>query len=122
MKGCYNQMWVGAATKKRKVEAMRILLVEDDERLASSVMKGLREHSYAVDLAKEGEEAVYQAEVNRYDLIILDIMLPVKNGFAVCRELREKGVKTPVLMLTARGEVDDPDPAEGRGQVEVGAG
>lgn len=86
---------------------MRILLVEDDERLASSVMKGLREHSYAVDLAKEGEEAIYQAEVNQYDLIILDVMLPIKDGFTVCRELRAQGLKTPVLMLTARGEVDD---------------
>ncbi|MGE0129245.1 MAG: response regulator [Blastocatellales bacterium] len=86
---------------------MRILLVEDDERLASSIMKGLREHSYAVDLATNGEEAIYQAEVNPYDLIILDVMLPLKDGFTTCRELCALGLKTPVLMLTARGEVDD---------------
>src|SRR5262245_21930859 len=86
---------------------MRILLVEDDERLASPLMKGLRGHSYAIDLAKEGEEAIYLADVNQYDLIILDVMLPLKDGFTVCRELRGKGLKTPVLMLTARGDVDD---------------
>jgi CheY-like chemotaxis protein len=86
---------------------MRILLVEDDERLASPVMKSLRGHGYAVDLAKDGEDAIYRAEVNQYDLIILDVMLPLKDGFTVCRELRGKGLKTPVLMLTARSEVDD---------------
>lgn len=86
---------------------MRILLVEDDARLAASVTKGLREQSYAVDVAGDGDEASYQAEVNQYDLIILDVMLPHKNGFTVCRELRAQGVKTPVIMLTARGEIDD---------------
>jgi two-component system copper resistance phosphate regulon response regulator CusR len=86
---------------------MRILLVEDEPRVANFIAKGLREQSYAVDLATDGEEALYQAEVNAYDLIILDVMTPKKNGFEVCRELRKKGERTPVLMLTARDAVDD---------------
>jgi DNA-binding response OmpR family regulator len=92
---------------RKAVKNMRVLLVEDDERLAASVARGLREQSYAVDVAKDGEEALYQAEINRYDLVILDVLLPHKNGFEVCRELRARGAKTPVLMLTARGGVDD---------------
>jgi two-component system copper resistance phosphate regulon response regulator CusR len=86
---------------------MRILLVEDEPRVANFIAKGLREQSYAVDLATDGEEALYQADVNAYDLIILDVMTPKKNGFEVCRELRKKGERTPVLMLTARDAVDD---------------
>ncbi|HLI83130.1 MAG TPA: response regulator transcription factor [Bryobacteraceae bacterium] len=86
---------------------MRLLLAEDDPRVAAFVAKGLREQTYAVDLAADGEQAVYLASVNEYDLIILDIMLPVKDGHAVCRELRSAGMRTPILMLTARGSVDD---------------
>src|SRR3989440_9047871 len=69
--------------------------------------KGLREQTYAVDIAQDGEGALYQANVNDYDLIILDIMLPGKDGFEVCRELRAAGSPVPVLMLTARDHVDD---------------
>ncbi|MCG3161095.1 MAG: Transcriptional activator protein CopR [Acidobacteria bacterium] len=86
---------------------MRILLVEDEPRVAHFVAKGLRERSYAVDVAGDGETALYQTEINFYDIIILDVMLPGRDGFEVCRELRELGVKTPVLMLTARDAVDD---------------
>jgi two-component system copper resistance phosphate regulon response regulator CusR len=86
---------------------MRILLVEDDRRIANFVTKGLRENAYAVDAALDGEAALYQASINCYDAIILDVMLPVKDGFEVCRELRKEGVKTPVLMLTARDAIDD---------------
>ena len=86
---------------------MRILLVEDEPRVARFVAKGLREKSYAVDIAMEGESALYQIEINDYDLIILDVMLPGKDGFEICRELRERGVNTPVLMLTARDAIDD---------------
>src|SRR4026208_726591 len=86
---------------------MRILLVEDEPRVARFVAKGLRERSYAVDIARDGESALYQTEINDYDLIILDVMLPGKDGFEVCRELRDRNVKTPVLMLTARDAVDD---------------
>ncbi|MDT7690284.1 MAG: two-component system, OmpR family, copper resistance phosphate regulon response regulator CusR [Acidobacteriota bacterium] len=69
--------------------------------------KGLREQTYAVDVAQDGEGALYQAHVNDYDLIILDIMLPGKDGFEVCRELRSTGSPVPVLMLTARDTIDD---------------
>ena len=86
---------------------MRILLVEDEARVAGFVAKGLREQSYAVDIARDGEEALYQAAVNSYDLFLLDVLLPAKDGHAVCRELRASGVRTPILMLTALGSVDD---------------
>lgn len=86
---------------------MRILLAEDDPTLAQFVAKGLREHSYAVDVATDGDEAVYQAAVNPYDAVVLDVMLPRRDGFAVCRELRRRGLATPVLMLTARDAVAD---------------
>jgi two-component system copper resistance phosphate regulon response regulator CusR len=87
--------------------SVRILLVEDNSRMARVIAKGLREQTYAVDLAGDGEEAAYLGSVNEYDLVILDVMLPLKDGHAVCRELRATGVRTPILMLTARGSVDD---------------
>jgi DNA-binding response OmpR family regulator len=86
---------------------MRVLLVEDDGRIAAFVGRGLRENSYAVDIARDGEEATYMASINTYDVFILDINLPRKNGFEVCRELRECGNKRPILMLTARDAIDD---------------
>ncbi len=86
---------------------MRVLLVEDEPRVANFVARGLREQSYAVDIAADGTGALYQAAVNDYDLVILDIMLPVKDGYAVCRELRASGFRAPILMLTARDAVDD---------------
>jgi two-component system copper resistance phosphate regulon response regulator CusR len=86
---------------------MRILLVEDEPGAAQMLAKGLREQSYAVDVAMDGESAVYQASVNDYDLVILDVMLPLKDGFEVCRELRAKGMTFPILMLTARDAPPD---------------
>ncbi len=86
---------------------MRILLVEDDSRIAAFVAKGLRENSYAVDIASDGEEATYMAAISSYDLFVLDVNIPKKDGFEVCRELREKGVSSPILMLTARDAIDD---------------
>jgi two-component system copper resistance phosphate regulon response regulator CusR len=86
---------------------VRILLVEDDATLALFVAKGLRENAYAVDVAGDGEAAVYQAAVNNYDAIVLDGMLPKLDGFAVCREIRRRGFTVPVLMLTARDAVAD---------------
>ena len=86
---------------------MRILLVEDETRVAGFIAKGLREQAYAVDIASDGEQALYHAAVNQYDIVILDVMLPVKDGHTVCRELRASGFRTPILMLTARGAVDD---------------
>jgi len=86
---------------------MRILVVDDDRRLCAVIKRGLLEEAYAVDLACDGEEGEYLAEVNPYDLIILDIMLPNKDGIQVCHELRAKKVNSPILMLTAKDTVED---------------
>jgi len=86
---------------------MRLLLVEDDPRIARFVAKGLREQAYAVDVAGSGEQALYQAAINTYDLVVLDVMIPAPDGFAVCRELRKAGQRMPILMLTARDAVED---------------
>src|SRR5579885_3482187 len=86
---------------------MRVLLVEDETRIARFVAKGLREQAYAVDVASDGEEALYQVAVNTYDVVILDVMIPGPNGFEVCRRLRQTGHRMPVLMLTARDAVED---------------
>ncbi|MBS1806608.1 MAG: response regulator transcription factor [Acidobacteria bacterium] len=86
---------------------MRILLVEDEQHAAQMLAKGLRDQTYAVDVAADGEAALYQAGMNDYDLIILDVMLPLKDGFTVCRELRAAASAVPVLMLTARDAVQD---------------
>lgn len=75
--------------------------------MANVIAKGLREQSYAVDVAHDGEEALYQTSINDYDAIILDVLLPQRNGFEVCRELRQGGNATPILMLTARAAIDD---------------
>src|ERR1051326_7812909 len=89
------------------MRSVRVLIVEDEARLASFVAKGLREQSYAVDVAGDGERGLFLAAVNPYDLVILDVMLPRKSGHAVCRELRHDGFRAPILMLTARDSVDD---------------
>jgi len=86
---------------------MRILLVEDELNTANLLAKGLREDTYAVDVASDGEQALAQAYMTDYDLIILDVMLPLKDGFAVCHELRSTGSAMPILMLTARDAVAD---------------
>ena len=86
---------------------MRILLVEDDSRLANVIAKGLRENSYAVDAVQDGESGLYQASINDYDMIVLDVLLPKRDGYEVCRELRARGNTTPILMLTARAAIDD---------------
>ncbi|MCO6509618.1 MAG: response regulator transcription factor [Aridibacter famidurans] len=86
---------------------MRILLVEDDERIARFITKGLKENSYAVDHVPDGESALFRADVSDYDLVILDLMIPGKDGFEVCGELRAEGKDVPVLMLTARDALED---------------
>jgi DNA-binding response OmpR family regulator len=86
---------------------MRILVVEDARRLAGIIKRGLLEQGYAVDNAFDGEEAQYMAETTPFDLIILDVMLPKKDGVAVCRDLRAKGVNIPILILTAKDSVED---------------
>ena len=86
---------------------MRILLVEDERKLASLIKRALKEACYAVDLADNGIDALFLAESNPYDLIILDIMIPGKDGIVVCRQLRKGQVNAPVLMLTARNDMED---------------
>jgi len=86
---------------------MRLLVVEDDARLADVLMRGLREDGYAVDSARDGKAALYQLTINNYDAVILDVMIPAPDGFEVCRQMRTAGLSTPVLMLTARDALDD---------------
>ncbi len=85
---------------------MRILLVEDEPSAARFIAKGLREASYAVDVASDGRDAAQQCQQNDYDAVILDVMLPGKSGLTVCREIRAAGLDVPVLMLTARDAVE----------------
>jgi len=85
---------------------MRVLLVEDEPHAANVLAKGLREQAYAVDLAADGETAVFQAGTTDYDAVILDVMIPVMDGFAVCRAVRAAGSVVPILMLTARDAVE----------------
>jgi DNA-binding response OmpR family regulator len=86
---------------------MRLLLVEDEKNTADMLAKGLREQSYAVDVADDGNAAIDKALVNKYDLILLDVMLPGRSGFEVCEELRRSRVTVPILMLTALDDVSD---------------
>jgi len=86
---------------------MRVLLVEDEARIAAFVRKGLQEEHYVVDVTDDGDAALDFVEAAEYDLIVLDVMLPRRDGFSVCQEIRRRGMKTPVLMLTARDAVDD---------------
>lgn len=87
---------------------MRILVVEDETKLADILAKGLEKKGYAVDIMGNGEEALTRLSLHRadYDLVILDLMLPGKEGTEVCREAREKGITTPILILTARNETE----------------
>ena len=86
---------------------MRILVVEDEKRLAEVIKKGLVEEGYSVDVAYDGAEGQYMAENASYDLVILDIMLPKKDGVTICQELRTRGINIPILMLTAKDSVED---------------
>jgi DNA-binding response OmpR family regulator len=85
---------------------MRVLLVEDEPHAADILARGLREHGYAVDVANDGEAAIVQAGTVEYDAIVLDVMLPVHDGFAVCRAIRDSGNPVAILMVTARDEVE----------------
>jgi heavy metal response regulator len=86
---------------------MRILVVEDEEAIAAFMVQGLSEAGYAVDLAMDAAEGLHWTVIAEYDVIILDVMLPDQDGRAVCAELRRRGCRTPVLMVTARDAVDD---------------
>lgn len=86
---------------------MRILLIEDEERIARSVKKGLEQEYYTVDLAQDGQIGYDLASSEKYDLIILDLMLPFIDGLTVCKQLREQHISTPILVLTAKGQLKD---------------
>ena len=86
---------------------MRVLVVEDDTRMAGLLRRGLTEEGFAADIARSGDDGLWMARATEYDAIVLDVMLPGVNGFDVCRRLRELGTWTPVLMLTARDAVAD---------------
>ena len=86
---------------------MRILLVEDEHSLADLVADRLKKERYVVDVSYDGEEGLYNALTGIYDLILLDVMLPKKDGFEILREIRSEGITSKVIMLTARGELDD---------------
>jgi len=86
---------------------MKILVVEDEKKIADFVKRGLKEEGYTVDAAYDGEEGRFLAKTNNYDLILLDLMLPKVDGVTLCKELKAEGVATPVIMLTAKDTVGD---------------
>lgn len=86
---------------------MKILIIEDDIKIINFLKKGLEEECYVVDYSTNGDEGLYLASVNEYDLILLDIMLPVKNGMEVCKSLRAQNNQTPIIMLTAKDSIED---------------
>lgn len=86
---------------------MRILVVEDEKKIADFIKRGLKEEGYAVDAAYDGEEGLFLAKTNEYDLILLDLMIPKIDGLALCRKLKKEKVKAPVIMLTAKDTVKD---------------
>ena len=86
---------------------MRILVIEDEHKIANSIKKGLEQEAYAVDIAFTGDEGYDLALSEEYDLILLDILLPGINGTEICKKLREQQIHTPILMLTAKGQIDD---------------
>lgn len=87
--------------------AMRILVVEDEHKIANSIKKGLEQEGYVVDVAFDGESALDIALSEKFDAIVLDIMLPGIDGLSVCTRIRSEGIHTPILMLTAKGQIDD---------------
>lgn len=86
---------------------MRLLLIEDEKRMAQALCELLRQERYDVDSCGDGREGMDALETRAYDLVILDVMLPGKNGFEIAKEAREKGIQTPILMLTAKSDLDD---------------
>ena len=110
----YDKKWIeiafdGGPTRRNCSHKlrMRILLAEDETKVAEHVRLGLSAEGYAVDVAGDGDEALWLAEANTYDALVLDVMMPARDGFSVVRQLRRKQICTPVIFLTARGEVED---------------
>jgi len=86
---------------------MKILLVEDDEKIISFLKKGLEEEYYTIDFAINGDDGIYLATTNKYDLILLDVMLPIKDGIEVCKILRDEHITIPIIMITAKDSLED---------------
>ena len=86
---------------------MKILIIEDDEKIVNFLKKGLEEECYVVDYSTNGEEGLYLASVNEYDLILLDIQLPLKDGIEVCKSIRTSNNQAPIIMLTAKDSIED---------------
>lgn len=86
---------------------MQILIVEDEEKIANFLRRGLLEESYAVDIANDGEDALYKFNINEYDLVILDLLIPKINGISVCRKIREVNTSIPIMVLTAKDAIED---------------
>ncbi len=86
---------------------MKILIIEDDIKIINFLKKGLEEECYVIDYSTNGDEGLYLATVNNYDLILLDIMLPIKDGFEVCKNIRASNITTPIIMLTAKDSIED---------------
>ena len=89
------------------IHLMRILVIEDEHKIANSIKKGLEQERYAVDVVYKGEDGYDLASTEEYDLIILDLMLPDTSGIEICKRLREKSIHTPILILTAKGQIQD---------------
>ena len=89
------------------LDRMKVLLVEDEKRISDFVTKGLKEHGFTVDLAENGDDGFYLATTQSYDAIVLDIMLPGRDGLSILKGLRVKGNNVPVIAATARGELDE---------------
>ncbi|WP_201523023.1 response regulator [Aliarcobacter butzleri] len=87
--------------------SMKILIIEDDLKIINFLKKGLEEECYIVDFSTNGHEGLYLASINTYDLILLDIMLPIKDGIEVCKSLRSSNIQTPIIMLTAKDSIED---------------
>jgi two-component system copper resistance phosphate regulon response regulator CusR len=100
---------MGAIVRRRTLDSrtMRILFAEDDERLREAIVRGLREHAFAVDAVGDGATAIAKAASNDYDVVVLDILMAGRDGLDVCRELRKRGLDAPILLLTALDELTD---------------
>ena len=96
-----------AADCQQGIKHMRVLIIEDDQQIASFVTRGLKQAGFAVDHVSDGEEGLQMAELNPYDVMVIDIMLPGLDGFSIIESLRSKGNPTPILVLSARGSLDD---------------